>query len=84
MSIEHWKIRIQGYGTFDFEGTEEDAEATRVNKARWECGNGIKWRADLSTEYDRLTAEVAQRLDDGKGITHDLWTLWYASKGVAV
>lgn len=39
-----WMIRISGYGTFEFEGTEQEAEEMRANKARWEQGAGIKWR----------------------------------------
>lgn len=31
-----WVILIGGYGAFLFRGTEEEAEAERVHKARWE------------------------------------------------
>lgn len=68
-----WKIRIAGYGTFDFEGTEPEAEETRRNKCVWEQGIGIKWRADLARESDRLTAEIATLWDAGKGVSPDLF-----------
>lgn len=67
-----WKIRINGYGTFDFNGTEAEAEEMRRHKAAWERGNGIKWRADLATEYDRLTAECAALWDAKKGVPASL------------
>lgn len=45
-----WKIRVAGYGTFDFEGTEAEAEEMRIHKANWEQGPAIKWRTDLGNE----------------------------------
>lgn len=69
-----WRIRVSGYGTFDFEGTEAEAEEMRVHKARWEQGTAIKWRADLSTEVDRLTAECARLWDAHKGAPSSLMT----------
>jgi hypothetical protein len=62
-----WNIRVQGYGTFRFDGTEAEAEAARINKARWEGGSSMKWRADLARESDRLRAEIAALFDMGKG-----------------
>jgi hypothetical protein len=76
--MEKWKIRVNHYGTFDFDGTEEEAEATRINKARWEGGIGMKWRADLSTEVDRLAAEIAGLLDEGNGVPGELFSRWCA------
>ena len=69
---ETWKIRVQGYGTFDFDGTEVEAEAMRQHKGRWEGGVAIMWRADLSTELDRLRAEQARPWDAGKGMPQKL------------
>lgn len=32
-----WRITVGGgYGSFEFEGTEEEAEEMRIHKARWE------------------------------------------------
>jgi hypothetical protein len=66
--MTNWKIRVQGYGTFDFEGTEEEAEEMRVHKGRWERGMAIKWRADKATELDRVTANICEILDSGRGV----------------
>lgn len=63
----NWKIRVAGYGTFDFHGTEAEAEEMRCHKARWEQGVAHKWRADLARQSDRLTAEIAALWDAGKG-----------------
>lgn len=65
---DNWKIRISGYGTFDFYGTEEEAEGMRINKAQWEGGNGMKWRSSLSTKEDIEKATRAAILDSGNGI----------------
>lgn len=65
---EAWIIWVSGYGQFDFVGTEADAEEMRRHKASWERGNGQKWRADLSTEADRLTAEIAALWASGEGV----------------
>lgn len=44
--IHDWKIRIgNGYGTFDFRGTEAEAEEMRVSKANWWQARGVKWMA---------------------------------------
>lgn len=76
-----WKIRISGYGTFDFHGTEAEAEEMRRHKAEWERGSGIKWRADLATEYDRLTAECGALWDAGEGVP--VWLLRNRAKAEA-
>ena len=31
-----WLIKVLGYGSFVFNGTEEEAEEMRQHKARWE------------------------------------------------
>lgn len=67
-----WMIRIAGYGTFEFEGTEDEAEEMRAHKARWERGNGLKWRADHMRESDRLTSEIAALWDGGQGVPQRL------------
>lgn len=68
-----WKIRIAGYGTFDFEGTEAQAEEMRRHKCQWEQGFGHKWRADLSCKSDKIMAEMAALADSGKGIPAELF-----------
>jgi len=62
-----WKIRVAGYGTFDFIGTEAEAEDMRCHKARWEQAIAHKWRADLARESDRIMAAIAEQLDAGGG-----------------
>ena len=65
-----WNIWVSGYGGFDFEGTEEEAEEMRSHKARWEGGRGLKWRADpdLQMESDRLTQKIAEKWEFGEGV----------------
>lgn len=63
-----WLIRIQGYGTFEFYGTEEEAEEMRRHKSQWEGGVGMKWRKELPLESDRVSAEIAARFDLGQGV----------------
>lgn len=67
-----WKIWISGYGTYDFDGTEEEAEQSMRDKMRWERGNGQKWRADLARESDRLTAEIVGLWEIGAGVPKSL------------
>lgn len=57
--ITVWMIRVAGYGTFEFAGTEAEAEEMRAHKACWERGSGMKWRKDLARESDRIGAEIA-------------------------
>jgi len=72
MKKTKWRIWINGYGEFDFEGTEAEAEAMRAHKARWEGGQGRKWRADMSRESDRLTAKIVALWDAGEGVPQSL------------
>ena len=62
-----WKIRIAGYGTFDFNGTEAEAEDMRSRKSQWEKGSGIKWCVSDPTEVDKLTELMAWYFDNGSG-----------------
>jgi hypothetical protein len=59
---EKWKIRVSGYGTFDFEGTEDEAEEMRAHKARWEQGFAMKWRTENQTPKDIETETRAARM----------------------
>lgn len=64
-----WKIRIQGYGTFDFHGTEKEAEDMRAHKANWERGSGMKWRVgDWAKPSDAISQQMADLFDAGKGV----------------
>jgi hypothetical protein len=72
MKRDSWKIRVSGYGTFDFHGTEEEAEAMRVHKARWEDGSGLKWRTTNQTPVDQITAEMAALWDQHRGVPFKL------------
>lgn len=67
-----WKIRVQGYGTFDFEGSEHEAEEMRLHKARWEGGSAMKWRVEDQSEADKIMAEMAGLFDAGKGVPYAL------------
>lgn len=52
-SCSHWMIYIGGgYGEFYFEGSEEEAEAMRRHKARWEQAVGRK-RPATQNEIDK-------------------------------
>lgn len=62
-----WRIWVNGYGEFDFTGTEQEAEEMRAHKARWEGGIGKKWRADLRNESDRLTQKLVSIWETGEG-----------------
>lgn len=69
---EKWKIWVSGYGDFDFEGTEAEAEEMRSHKARWEHGKGMKWRADNQKPSDKLTAEIVALWDADEGVPQSL------------
>ena len=70
---ETWLIRIQGYGTFEFTGTEAEAEEMRAHKSRWEQGNGIKWRTgEFARPSDAVTAEIAAIWDSRRGVPQSL------------
>lgn len=69
----NWKIRIAGYGTFDFHGTEDEAEAMRKHKCQWEQGIGHKYRADLARESDRIGKQICEIFDRGKGAPAELF-----------
>lgn len=76
MSKGKWLIRIAGYGTFEFEGTEQEAEDMRKNKAKWEGGRGLKWRiGEWRVESDIITACVADFFDAGFGAPGSLINL---------
>lgn len=65
---EAWKIFVAGYGTFDFEGTEAEAEAMRTHKVQWEHGAGWKWRASLERPSDALTARICAAWERREGV----------------
>lgn len=46
--VSIWAIRVSGYGSFLFSGTEAEAEEMRVHKARWEQGVARKRKATPS------------------------------------
>jgi len=43
---QKWVIDVVGYGTFFYEGTEEEAEEMRKHKANWEAAIARKRLAD--------------------------------------
>lgn len=69
---EKWKIWVSGYGEFDFEGSEDEAEEMRVHKSNWERGRGEKYRANKSTPLDKVTAEIVALWSSGKGVPQSL------------
>jgi len=69
---ESWTIYVTGYGFFEFEGTEAEAEEARKAKSQWEGGAGHKFRTNLSRESDRLTAEMVGLWRRGKGVPYAL------------
>lgn len=75
-----WKIRIAGYGTFEFTGTETEANEMRGYKANREQGTGMMWRKDLLRESDRLGAEIAAIFDSRKGAPGELIKRWTAAR----
>lgn len=75
MPYGKWKIRVSGYGTFDFEGTEHQAEEMRAHKANWEQGTALKWRTDgLAKPSDLIRAKMAQAFDDSGSCSFELTT----------
>jgi hypothetical protein len=59
-----WCIRISGYGTFDFFGTQTEADKARENKARWERATSMMWRKDLARPSDKIKAQIAASFDE--------------------
>jgi len=70
--IEVWRIWVSGYGEFEFDGTEAEAENMRRHKGQWERGTAYKWRADLSRPSDRLTAQIVGAFKRGEGVQQSL------------
>lgn len=63
-----WMIRVSGYGTFEFKGTENAAETMRSHKANLERGSSMKWRIGAwAKPSDKIAAKVADLFDAGKG-----------------
>lgn len=78
---EKWKIWIGGgYGLFDFEGTEAEAEKMRAHKAAWERARGMKYRVENQTDVDRITQEIVALWDDDKGVPQSLFTKLKAAR----
>ena len=68
-----WLIRVHGYGTYYFKGTEAEAETVLVQKGQLGCSADLKWRKDLSRASDKIAAEIARLLDAGLGVTSELF-----------
>lgn len=43
-----WTIHVGGYGTFEFFGTEAEAETMRRHKANWENSVGKKHESSVT------------------------------------
>ena len=74
-------IRVSGYGTFEFEGTEIEAEEMRLHKQQWEKGKALKWRKSLTTKLDKVTSDIADHADSGFGIPAELFFEYSTLKG---
>lgn len=69
--IHTWAAWISGYGRFTFDAADRGA-ATEIaeQKRRHErARNKLVWRTDLPTEYDILTAEIAEGFGRGEGVS---------------
>lgn len=74
-----WRIYVSDYGSFEFEGTDEEADAMRKRKAAWEGGNSLAWRITDQRESDILISQVAERWENGEGVSDNLWNqIWKA------
>lgn len=71
-----WRIFVGGYGAFDFEGTEKQAEEMRAHKARWERGVGLMYRVNRQTDYDWFTMKIVERFERGEGVPQ----AWFAAR----
>ncbi|QNH21195.1 hypothetical protein HEP73_02107 [Xanthomonas sp. GW] len=70
----NWVIRVAGYGSFLFVGTEEEAEEMRRHKARWERAVAHKRPADAQ----EVAEQTPSRCDNHPGwgdrhITQSCW-----------
>jgi hypothetical protein len=64
-----FRIRIPGSGTFDFEGTEEEANAEAARRLGYETTYNV-WRANLSRDSDRIMSEIAALWDADESAEH--------------
>ncbi len=76
---EKWKIRVSGYGTFDFVGTEAEAEDMRRNKAQYESGAGHKYRVENQTEADRIMQKMCRKWEAHEGVSPALMKKYRAA-----
>ena len=51
--MSKWIIEVGGYGSFEFEGTEAQAEKMRVHKAQWEQAGATKKIAPPEEEVEK-------------------------------
>ena len=64
-----WNVYVHGYGTFELEGTRQEAEQAGDTKRRHECSRSCRvWRADLSQHSDRLTKDIVDLASQGRGV----------------
>lgn len=64
-----WNIYVHGYGTFDFEGTRQEAEQAGDIKRRHEGSRSCRvWRKNLSWPSDRLTKSIVDLAIQGQGV----------------
>jgi hypothetical protein len=69
---EKWNIWVNGYGRFEFEGAEAQAEDRRIAKGQHEGGVSRKWRVNNQRESDKLTAQIVDFWESGQGVPQSL------------
>lgn len=77
---EKWNIWVNGYGQFEFEGTEAEAESRRIAKGQHEGGVSRKWRVNNQRESDKLTARIIALWENGEGVPQSLLGLLRTAK----
>jgi hypothetical protein len=70
---EIWVIWVRGYGRFDFDGSEAEAEEMRAHKAKWERAVAHKYRKSLRLESDRITSQIVDKFSNGEGVAASLF-----------
>lgn len=62
-----WAIKVTGYGTFAYYGTEIEAEDMRDHKTNWEGGHGTK-RPATEDEIKEALKDLRWQKEQGYGL----------------
>ena len=73
---DEYMIFVAGYGTYTFDAeTREEAEQEAQRKRKHEgAPSCLTWRADESTEFDKLTSQINEYFSSGEGCPQRLFT----------